>query len=242
MKVSVIIPALNEEESLPGLLAAIPEEAVNEVIVVDNGSTDRTAVVALRCGARVVSENFRGYGAACWAGFRATQGEILVFMDGDESFSPVEIPKLTAPIIHGEADFVLESRTLRAEELPAVPRHARLGNRFVAGLIGLVSHVWPTDLGPFRAVRRETLECLDMKERTYGWPSEMIIKAAKVGCKILEVPVSYRSRTGGRSKVSGNFLGSLKASYCMLKVLARWSLWTPAPSSSSRLRNDNLLE
>jgi len=242
MKVSVIIPALNEEDSLPGLLAAIPEEAVNEIIVVDNGSTDRTAAVARHCGARVVSENCRGYGAACWAGFRATQGEILVFMDGDESFSPVEIPELTAPIIQGEADLVLGSRTLRAEDLRAVPLHARLGNRLVAGLIGLVSHVWPTDLGPFRAVRREILECLDMKERTYGWPSEMIIKAAKVGCKILEVPVSYRSRTGGKSKVSGNFWGSLKASYCMLKVLARWSLWTPAPSSSPRLRNDNLLE
>jgi glycosyltransferase involved in cell wall biosynthesis len=242
MKVSVIIPALNEEDSLPGLLAAIPEEAVNEIIVVDNGSTDRTAAVARHCGARVVSENCRGYGAACWAGFKATQGEILVFMDGDESFSPVEIPKLTAPIIQGEADLVLGSRTLRAEDLRAVPLHARLGNRLVAGLIGLVSHVWPTDLGPFRAVRREALECLDMKERTYGWPSEMIIKAAKVGCKILEVPVSYRSRTGGKSKVSGNFWGSLKASYCMLKVLARWSLWTPAPSSSPRLRNDNLLE
>ncbi len=207
MKVSVIIPALNEEESLPGLLAAIPEEAVNEVIVVDNGSTDRT---------------------------KATQGEILVFMDGDESFSPVEISKLTAPIIQGEADLVLGSRTLRAEDVQAVPLHARLGNRLVGGLIGVASHVWPTDMGPFRAVRREILERLDMEERTYGWPSEMIIKASKLGCRILEVPVSYRPRTGGKSKVSGNFLGSLKASYCMLKVVARWSLWTPAPSSSSR--------
>ena len=234
MKVSVIIPALNEEESLPGLLAAIPEEAVNEVIVVDNGSTDRTAVVALHCGARVVSENFRGYGAACWAGFKATQGEILVFMDGDESFSPVEISKLTAPIIQGEADLVLGSRTLRAEDVQAVPLHARLGNRLIGGLIGVASRVWPTDMGPFRAVRREILERLDMEERTYGWPSEMIIKASKLRCKILEVPVSYRPRTGGKSKVSGNFFGSLKASYCMLRVVARWSLWTPAPSSSSR--------
>ena len=227
MKVSVIIPALNEEESLPGLLAAIPREAVNEIIVVDNGSADGTAAVAQHCGARVVSESFKGYGAACRAGFKATQGEILVFMDGDESFSPVEIPKLTAPIIRGEADLVLGSRTLRAEDVQAVPLHARLGNRLVARLIGLASDVWPTDLGPFRAIRREILERLDMKERTYGWPSEMIIKAAKLGCKILEVPVSYRPRTGGKSKVSGNFLGSLKASYCMLNVVARWSLWAP---------------
>ena len=135
MKVSVIIPALNEEESLPGLLAAIPEEAVNEVIVVDNGSTDRTAVVAQHCGARVVSENFRGYGAACWAGFKATQGEILVFMDGDESFSPVEISKLTAPIIQGEADLVLGSRTLRAEDVQAVPLHGlRNDNQLVTAM------------------------------------------------------------------------------------------------------------
>jgi glycosyltransferase involved in cell wall biosynthesis len=227
MKVSVIIPALNEEESLPSLLAAIPQEAVNEIVVVDNGSSDATAAVARQGGARVVSENFRGYGAACWAGFKATQGEIVVFMDGDGSFSPGEIPKLTAPIMRGEADLVLGSRTLRVQDVRAVPLHARLGNRLVAGLIGGVFHVWPTDMGPFRAVRCDLLERLHMEERTYGWPSEMIIKASKLGCKILEVPVSYRPRTGGKSKVSGNFLGSLKAAYCMLKVVARWSLWTP---------------
>src|SRR5262249_56513814 len=128
----VIIPALNEEESLPGLLAAIPEGAVNEIIVVDNGSTDRTAAVAQHCGARVVSENFRGYGAACWAGFKATQGEILVFMDGDESFSPVEISKLTAPIIRGAADLVLGSRPLSDEDFQGVPLHARLRNQLFA--------------------------------------------------------------------------------------------------------------
>jgi glycosyltransferase involved in cell wall biosynthesis len=234
MKVSLIIPALNEEESLPGVLAKVPREAVKEIVVVDNGSSDGTGTVARRAGARVVRESCRGYGAACWAGFKATDAEIVVFMDGDGSFSPAEIPKLTEAIIRGDADLVLGSRTLKVETARAIPLHARLGNRLIAAIIGIASHVWTTDLGPFRAVRRETLERLQMEERTYGWPSEMIIKASKLGCKILEVPVSYRPRTGGKSKVSGNLLGSLKASYCMLKVAARWSFWNPEGGTNLR--------
>jgi glycosyltransferase involved in cell wall biosynthesis len=231
MKVSLIVPALNEEESLSGVLAQVPRKAVADIVVVDNGSSDRTATVARQAGARVVRENARGYGAACWTGFRATDAEILVFMDGDGSFSPADIPKLTEPIIQGDADLVLGSRTLRAEDARAIPMHARWGNRFIAGIIGLASQVRTSDLGPFRAIRREALARLHMKERTYGWPSEMIIKAGKLGCRVLEVPVSYRPRTGGKSKVSGNFLGSLKASYSMLKTVARWSLWDPNRNS-----------
>lgn len=234
MKVSLIIPALNEEESLPGVLAAIPREAVAEIVVVDNGSNDGTAAVARKAGVRVIGENARGYGAACWAGFKATQGEIVVFMDGDGSFSAAEIPKLTAPIIQGEADLVLGSRTLEAGGIRAIPVHARLGNRFVAALVGLASKVWPTDMGPFRAIRRDLLERLQMEERTYGWPSEMILKASRSECRIVEVPISYRSRTGGKSKVSGNPLGSLRAAYCMLKVVTRWSFWNPNRASSSK--------
>jgi len=227
VKVSLIIPALNEEKSLPGLLAAVPPTAVNEIIVVDNGSSDRTVAVAHQAGARVINENTRGYGAACWAGFKGTDAEILVFMDGDGSFSPAEISRLTTPIIQGDADLVLGSRTLRREDAQVIPLHARLGNQLITGIIGLTSHIWTTDLGPFRAIRRETLERLRMEERTYGWPTEMIIKTAKLGYRLLEVSVCYRPRTGGKSKVSGNFLGSLKASYAMLKVVARWSLWSP---------------
>ncbi|HET8563918.1 MAG TPA: glycosyltransferase family 2 protein [Candidatus Binatia bacterium] len=230
MKVSLIIPALNEEESLPRLLAAVPPSAVDEIIVVDNGSSDRTAAVARQAGARVISEDARGYGAACWAGFKATDAEILVFMDGDGSFSPAEISRLTTPIIQGDADLVLGSRTLKREDAQAIPFHARLGNRLITGIIGLTSHIWTTDLGPFRAIRREVLEQLKMEEKTYGWPSEMIIKSAKLGYRLLEVSVGYWPRTGGKSKVSGNFLGSLKASCAMLKVVARWSLWSPNQS------------
>ena len=235
MKVSLIIPALNEEDSLPAVLAAVPRHAVNEIIVVDNGSSDGTATVARHAGARVVVEARKGYGAACWTGFKAAEdADVLVFMDADGSFSPAEISKLTAPIMKGDADLVLGSRTLRAEDAQVIPLHARVGNRIVAGIIGLTSHVWTTDLGPFRAIRREALEQLRMEERTYGWPSEMIIKASKLGCHVLEVPVSYSPRTGGKSKVSGTFLGSVRAAFSMLKVAARWSLWTPEGKSSDK--------
>jgi glycosyltransferase involved in cell wall biosynthesis len=228
MKISLIIPALNEEESLPGLLASVPSHAVNEIIVVDNGSTDQTATVARRAGARVVTESRKGYGAACWSGFAAAQGaSILVFMDGDGSFEPREIPRLTEPISRGSADLVLGSRTLGAQGARAIPLHARWGNRLVAFSIGLMSSVRLTDLGPFRAISRKTLENLNMQERTYGWPCEMIIKAGKLGLRVIEVPVTYRPRTGGKSKVSGTISGSIKAAIAMLRVTARWSFWHP---------------
>jgi glycosyltransferase involved in cell wall biosynthesis len=228
MKISLIIPALNEEESLPGLLASVPSHAVNEIIVVDNGSTDQTATVARRAGARVVTESRKGYGAACWSGFAAAQGaSILVFIDGDGSFEPREIPRLTEPISRGSADLVLGSRTLGAQGARAIPLHARWGNRLVAFSIGLMSSVRLTDLGPFRAISRKTLENLNMQERTYGWPCEMIIKAGKLGLRVIEVPVTYRPRTGGKSKVSGTISGSIKAAIAMLRVTARWSFWHP---------------
>ncbi|MBI3014939.1 MAG: glycosyltransferase family 2 protein [Candidatus Tectomicrobia bacterium] len=228
MKVSLIIPALNEEESLPGVLAAIPRNGVDDLIVVDNGSSDSTAAVARRAGAQVITETRKGYGAACRAGVQAAgDADILVFMDGDGSFSPAEIPQLTAPITHGEADLVLGTRTARFEDTCAIPLHARLGNRFIARIIGFASSIRITDLGPFRAIRRAALESLRMEEGTYGWPSEMIIKAAKLQYRISEVPVSYRPRTGGKSKVSGTISGSIRASLSILKVTARWSLWTP---------------
>jgi glycosyltransferase involved in cell wall biosynthesis len=228
VKISLIIPALNEEESLPSVLAAIPQGIVDDIVVVDNGSSDQTASVASRAGAHVLSEPQRGYGAACWAGFKAAMdADILVFMDADGSFHPGEIPDLTAPVIHGDADLVLGTRTLRAKDAHVIPFHARLGNRFIAWLIGFTLPVRTTDLGPFRAIRRKSLEQLQMQERTYGWPCEMIIKAGKLDCRIVEVPVSYRPRSGGISKVSGTLMGTIGASLSMLKVVARWSLWSP---------------
>jgi glycosyltransferase involved in cell wall biosynthesis len=228
MKICLIIPALNEEESLADVLASVPTTAVDEIIVVDNGSTDRTAAVARRAGAQVVTEPRKGYGAACWSGFKASEdASILVFIDGDGSFHPGEIPRLTEPITSGTADLVLGSRTLRAEDAMAIPLQARLGNRLVAFIIGLISAIRITDLGPFRAISRKTLENLNMQERTYGWPCEMIIKAGKLGYRVLEVPVTYRPRTGGKSKVSGTIVGSITAAIAMLRVTARWSLWNP---------------
>ncbi|MEX0805807.1 MAG: glycosyltransferase family 2 protein [Candidatus Binatia bacterium] len=228
MKISLIIPALNEEESLPGLLASVPSDAVDDIIVVDNGSTDGTAAVARRAGVKVVREPRKGYGAACGAGFEASEdADILVFMDGDGSFLPAEIVRLTEPITSKKADLVLGTRTLRAKDKREIPLHARLGNRLVASIIGLTSGCRFTDLGPFRAIDRRVLEGLALQERTYGWPCEMILKAGKSGCRVVEVPVTYRPRTGGKSKVSGTIAGSIRAAIAMLRVTVRWSFWTP---------------
>lgn len=231
MKVCLIIPALNEEKALPGVLGAVPRRAVDDILVVDNGSTDGTAVAARRAGARVVLEERRGYGAACWAGFQAAaDAEILVFMDGDGSFRPEEIPRLTAPLLEGGADLVLGTRTGQRADTRAIPLHARLGNRFVSWVLRISSSVPATDLGPFRAVRRRVLEDLGMEERTYGWPCEMIVKAGRGKFRVVEVPVSYRPRTAGKSKVSGTLRGSLGAAFSILKVAVRWSLWPPGRS------------
>ena len=217
----------NEEESLPQVLRQVPPGAVDEIIVVDNGSTDQTASVARGAGARVIMEPRKGYGAACWAGFQATTADVLVFMDADGSFLPHEISNLVVPIACGKAELVLGSRTLRTDDAKAIPFHARLGNRLIAHAISWASGVCITDLGPFRAVTRNALKNLRMEERTYGWPCEMIIKASRLGSPIIEVPVSYRPRTGGESKVSGTLMGSVKAALAILRVTLRGLFWLP---------------
>lgn len=224
MKLSVIIPALNEEESLPLVLAELPWSLLHQVIVVDNGSQDRTAEVAAANGALAVREPQRGYGAACMAGVRAApEADILIFLDADGSFDAQEIPLLVGPIERGEAELVLGSRLAGVREPGAMPLHGVFGNWLVATVIGRLADIRLTDLGPFRAIKRQTLERLRMEERTYGWPSEMIVKAVQLGAPIREVPVRYRRRRGGRSKVSGTWRGTLGAAYRILKVTYKYA-------------------
>jgi glycosyltransferase involved in cell wall biosynthesis len=222
MIVSVIIPALDEAGCIGELVRDTLVQPVDEVVVVDNGSGDDTAGVARRSGARVVVEERRGYGYACAAGaVAADTADILVFMDGDYSFLPAELPVLLAPLQGGQADLALGSRVLGAITRGAMPPHQRLGNWLIARLVHQFYGLALTDLGPYRAVRRDLLVALQMQEMTYGWPVEMIVKAAHRRVRITEVPVSYRPRRAGRSKVSGTIGGSVLATYRILSVTLR---------------------
>ena len=226
MYVAVVIPARNEEEALPGVLAEIPAGAVSLVVVVDNGSIDRTAAVARAAGATVVHEPRAGYGYACAAGVRAAlaQGaEVLVFLDADGSFDAGQIPDLVAPLQAGQADLVLGSRPAGGMEPGAMPAHARFGNWLVARLMGLLYGLRVSDLGPFRAIRAGLLERLSMRAMTFGWPTEMMVKAARLDGRVVEVPARYRVRRGGRSKVSGTVRGTLLATYFILWVTLRYA-------------------
>lgn len=224
MKVVAVIPALNETGSIARVVAAVPRDLVSEVIVVNNGSTDRTAEIAASVGARVVSEPQRGYGAACKAGLdAAADADILVYLDGDASDQPQELAQVLAPVVRGEADLVIGSRLLGQREPGAMPPHAVFGNWLTARLVRLLYGARITDLGSFRAIRRTNLLALDMQERTYGWPVEMIVKAAKRGYRIHEVPVTHRKRIG-KSKVAGTLRGSLKAAYLILITTFRYAL------------------
>jgi glycosyltransferase involved in cell wall biosynthesis len=223
MRVSLIIPALNEAACLGPLLAEIPAGLVYEVIVVDNGSTDDTAAVAEHAGVRVVSEPRRGYGYACAAGVAVACGEILAFMDGDGSFIPAELAMLLRPLYEGEADLVLGTRTRGGMARGAMPAHQAFGNQLVVRLLRLLYGLQLSDLGPYRAIRRELLEKLDMRERTYGWPVEMMIKAARRQARIVEIRVSYRPRFAGESKVGGTVRGTVLAAYRIFRVTLRYS-------------------
>jgi glycosyltransferase involved in cell wall biosynthesis len=218
MKIAIVIPALNEEATLGAVLQAIPSSINARVIVVDNGSTDQTAAIAAKCGAEVVSEPRRGYGYACYAGAMAAQDcQLIVFMDGDGADDPAEIPLLVEPLLANPAlQMVLGSRACGQYEPGALLPHARFGNWLTAGLMNWLYGLKVSDLGPFRAIRRDLFMALEMQEMTYGWTTEMMVKAAKKQAQVLEVPVSYRRRAGGRSKISGTLRGTVLAGYYIL--------------------------
>lgn len=222
--VTAIIPALNEASTIAAVVAAFPSQMVERVIVVDNGSIDETAQVAQAAGARVIHEPRRGYGFACHAGARAAgDASILVFLDGDGADDPREIPRLLAPILAGEADLVIGSRARGEREPGALLPHARFGNWLAACLMRRLYGLQITDLGPFRAIRRPVLDTLDMREMTYGWPTEMLVKAARQGYRVVEVPVSYRRRAGGKSKISGTLRGTVMAAYHILGTTLKYA-------------------
>lgn len=219
--VGIIIPARNEAEALGRVLAEIPRTFVHEIIVVDNGSTDGTTPVALQGGARVVAEPIPGYGRACLAGLSALSPsvDVVVFLDGDHSDDAAELPTLLAPIARGEADLVIGSRVSRAEP-GSLTLQQRLGNRLACWLMRRCFGVRYTDLGPFRAIRRESLARLGMQDLAFGWTAEMQARAARSRLRIAEVPVSYRRRIG-RSKISGTLRGTICAGWAIVTTVLR---------------------
>ncbi len=227
MRTAVVIPALNEAGAIAGVVSAALAEGVQWVIVADNGSSDETASHARLAGARVVSEPRRGYGYACAAGSRAALAlgaEAIVYLDGDFSSLPSEMSRLREPLEAGRADLVLGSRTLGHIAAGAMLPHQRFGNALSSRLMSALYGVRVSDLGPYRAIRSDLLARLQMREMTFGWPAEMMVKSARRDARILEAPVSWHPRHSGQSKVSGSVRGSLLAAYYILGVTLRYAL------------------
>lgn len=236
----VLIPALNEEQSLPLVLDALRQVTAATVIVIDNGSTDQTAERAIAAGAIVVREEVRGYGRAMLRGLSlldavAPRAETVVFLDGDFSDDPTKLPDLVAPIIAGTAQFVLGSRVMGPREPGAMPWHSLNGNRFACWLMNRMTGAAYTDLGPFRAIRRDVLDQLGMSDPDYGWTIEMQLKAAAAGVSWLEIPIPYRRRVGV-SKISGTVVGSIRAG---MKILGKVALHAAAARRLPATRDTN---
>jgi glycosyltransferase involved in cell wall biosynthesis len=223
-RISVVIPALNEQDAIGRVVAAMPWQQIAECIVVDNGSTDDTAAVARAAGARVITSP-RGYGAACFAGAAAAlpTSDILVFLDGDGSDDPADFDRMTQPVLDGTEDFTIGSRLKHAD-----PGSLMGSQIFAAHFVGLLMRVFLqaryTDMGPFRVMRREALQSLDMQERTFGWNLEMQIKAVQRGLRVREIPVHWRNRIAGESKVSGDLRASCKTAARIVEVFVRVGL------------------
>lgn len=242
---SIVIPAWNEAATIGEVVAltrealeGLPEEQF-EVVVVDNGSTDDTAARARRAGAVVVTEPGRGYGRACLTGIAASPlSEVLIFMDGDGSDNPSEVPSLIEPILRGAADLVIGSRELGESEKGAHPWHAVMGTRMCVALMNLLIGTRATDLGPFRAIHASALAGLEMEDTTFGWTTEMQIKAHRAGLRVIEVPVNYRCRRGGESKISGSWSASVRAGSRILGMIVKRA-FIPAVTESSRKLTDS---
>jgi glycosyltransferase involved in cell wall biosynthesis len=222
MRVSVIIPTHNEAQAIARVLADLPSNLITEVIVVDSNSNDGTPEIAARMGARIIHESRRGYGRACLTGLAAANSpDIVVFLDGDYSDRPAELPILLGPIIQGDADITLGSR-LGEQRMPAaLPWHQAFGNRLAAGLIRHFYGLKITDLGPFRAARADVLRAIALEETTYGWAVEMILKGALHGFRVVEVPVTYYRRIG-KSKIGGTLKGTVGAAWFILSLMVRY--------------------
>ncbi len=226
-RIVVIIPALDEEQAIGDVVRGLPS-VVAEVIVVDNGSRDRTAEFARAAGARVVAEPRRGYGQACLTGIAAAgDTDIVVFVDGDRSDDPSQLTDVVAPILEGRADLVIGSRRLGRRAPEAQPWHAVVGTRLCVGLMNALTGARATDLGPFRAITADALRKLGMCDRNYGWTVEMQVKAARQGLRVVEVPVDYRPRVG-RSKVSGTVRGTIGAGTKIIATILRYA-WARSP-------------
>jgi glycosyltransferase involved in cell wall biosynthesis len=222
VRVSVIIPTHNEALAIGKVIADLPSNLISEVIVVDSNSTDGTPDLARSMGAQVIQEPRRGYGRACLTGLANTENpDVVVFLDGDYSDRPSELPILLAPIIEGRADITLGSRLSVKGRHDALPWHQSFGNRLAARLIRLLYGVKVSDLGPFRAGRADVLRDLALEETTYGWAVEMILKGAIAGCRIVEVSVSYYPRIG-RSKIGGTLKGTIGAAWFILSRIVRY--------------------
>lgn len=222
MRVSVIIPTHNEAQAIKRVLEDLPSDLTTEVIVVDSSSNDGTPEIAADMGARVVQEPRRGYGRACLTGLAAANSpDVVVFLDGDYSDRPAELPILLAPIAEGRADITLGSRLTEPSSAVALPWHQVFGNRLAASLIKLLYGLEISDLGPFRAGRADVLRALALEETTYGWAVEMILKGSLAGFRVVEVPVSYYPRIG-KSKIGGTLKGTVGAAWFILSLIVRY--------------------